>query len=541
MELGQNSLCVARVEEASTTMVNIPGVLAVASALRRPGILRPHISVHCRLPSLTQHLLRSTGTRCMRLAFVSSCSTRTTAWYALRLIQTRPYDDHLVPALQHSWEECKRIFGSENILLVSNSAGTRSDPHGIAAENVSSELGVPVLLHASKKPGKACAKQIVDYFDEMVQRGRHPDTIPHVLVVGDRTTTDVVLASRIGRLLSDDVRATDSDTAVSTDDAPRLPLCSSMLTTQLWAPEKLGTRFMRGTENRVLKALIRCGIPPGGGWRTRSHFVSPAWLQDLPEPVPATPPEPTPRSIVLSAVASCFPPRLVRFLRSFARIGLRFMRIRRISRGMRALRSGWRIMVQEVFRTVRKTRTASWSLLTNAPTEGWTSTWRTRRPTVFKDGMIPPMGSLRSGKRSRMFSTCTAAQVAERAPHERPVRRRTPQEAASHLPPSEPPMHTQRTSLFGIGLRQWLMALAALIILPTGFIGGIKLNDAITQWKGGDLSNEGHAENMEDFATPRERDAMAADMANDTAAETSKKIQEYVFHTNPDWSATTSS
>ena len=46
---------------------------------------------------------------------------------------------------------------------------------------------------------------------------------------------------------------------------------------------------------------------------------------------------------------------------------------------------------------------------------------------------------------------------------------------------------------------------------------------------------------MEDFATPRERDAMAADMANDTAAETSKKIQEYVFHTNPDWSATTSS
>ena len=477
----------------------------------------------------------------MRPAFVSWCLTRTTAWYGRRLTQTRPYDDHLVPALQHSWDECKRVFGSENILLVSNSAGTRSDPHGIAAENVSTELGVPVLLHASKKPGKACAKQVVDYFHEIVQRGRQPDTIPHVLVVGDRTTTDVVLASRIGSLLNDDVRTTDSDTAVSNDDAPRLPLCSSMLTTQLWAPEKLGTRFMRGTENRILQAIIRCGIPPGGGWRTRAHFASPAWLQDLPEPVPVTPPEPTPQSIVLSAVASCFPPRLVRFLRAFARLGLRFMRIRRISRGVRALRSGWRIMAQEVFRTVRKTRTASWSLLTNAPAEGWTSTWRTRRPTVFKDGMIPPMGQQRSGKHNRLFSSRPAVQAAERAPHERPVRRRTPQEAASHLPPSEPSVRAQRSGLFGIGWRQWLMALAALIILPSGFIGGIKLNDAITQWKEGDLSNKGHAESMEDFATPRERDAVAADMANDTAAEVSKKIQEYVHETNAGWSATTSS
>ena len=33
--------------------------------------------------------------------------------------------------IKGAWEECHQVFGKENILVVSNSAGTRLDPGGI--------------------------------------------------------------------------------------------------------------------------------------------------------------------------------------------------------------------------------------------------------------------------------------------------------------------------------------------------------------------------------------------------------------------------
>lgn len=499
-------------------MVNVPGVLGVASALIRPGILRPHITVQCTPSALTQPWRRSTGTKSMLPASDSLFSTRITAWYVHASPQTRPYEDHLVPALQRSWDECKQVFGSDNILLVSNSAGTRSDPRAIAAESVSSELGVPVLLHATKKPGKRCARQIVEHFRELIQRSREPDAVPHVLVVGDRITTDIVLASRIGGILRSQDRPMDSGVSVNLDAAPRLPLCTSMLTTQIWAPEKLGTRLMRGVEDNVLKALIRVGIPPDGGWRMRAKCVPPAWLRDLPKPLPVVPTEKTPTSIVLDAAASLLPLRPRKVLRGMGRLGLRLLHLRHVARLVRAIDSGWKSIFSEVFKSVRHTRALTWSFFTNAPTDTWASTWRSRRQNG--NGAVPPVGSLRSSKRSRMFSTCAAVRAGERPAHERPIARRAP--------PSPAPESPKRSGFLGISLRQWLMALGALIILPTGFIGGVKLNDAVARWRQGEPSEVGHAENMQDLALPAEREAEKADATNSTATQLSKRIQEYV-------------
>lgn len=95
-----------------------------------------------------------------------------------------------IPALvQAAWSEALRVFGPSNILVVSNSAGTRGDPAQLQAESVSHHLRVPVLLHAALKPSYTCATAALSAL---------PGLAPHELVVvGDRIFTDVVLAHRL--------------------------------------------------------------------------------------------------------------------------------------------------------------------------------------------------------------------------------------------------------------------------------------------------------------------------------------------------------
>ncbi|OCB91646.1 hypothetical protein A7U60_g1107 [Sanghuangporus baumii] len=93
---------------------------------------------------------------------------------------TIPYEDSLVPELKEAWEECKTVFGAENILV---------------AESVSHHLGVPVLRHGTMKPGYACISAIRTYFASL------PQPIPDsaLFIAGDRIFTDVILANRMCR------------------------------------------------------------------------------------------------------------------------------------------------------------------------------------------------------------------------------------------------------------------------------------------------------------------------------------------------------
>lgn len=78
---------------------------------------------------------------------------------------------------------------------MSNSSGTTSlDPHLTQAVALTEATNIPVLPHGTKKPG--CGPEIMEYFL------KHPETgvtkPEHVAVVGDRLTTDVMMANFMG-------------------------------------------------------------------------------------------------------------------------------------------------------------------------------------------------------------------------------------------------------------------------------------------------------------------------------------------------------
>ncbi|KAL5495636.1 hypothetical protein ACEPAI_1099 [Sanghuangporus weigelae] len=160
--------------------LNVPGLLAPFQLLFRPYLLLPSLVIK-DLRCLDFHVLYKAG---YRGAVIDKDNCLTI-----------PYEDSLVPELKDAWEECKTVFGAENILVVSNSAGTHLDPGGIEAESVSHHLGVPVLRHGTMKPGYACISAIRAYFASL------PQPIPDsaLFIVGDRIFTDVILANRMCR------------------------------------------------------------------------------------------------------------------------------------------------------------------------------------------------------------------------------------------------------------------------------------------------------------------------------------------------------
>nr|GAT56202.1 predicted protein [Mycena chlorophos] len=109
---------------------------------------------------------------------------------------TLPHRDELVPELQEAWDDCRKTFGDANVLIVSNSAGTKSDTGGVQAESVQRHLKAPVLFHSTVKPGYACIRGIQRYFGSL----RTPIQAEQLIVVGDRIFTDVVMANRMRHL-----------------------------------------------------------------------------------------------------------------------------------------------------------------------------------------------------------------------------------------------------------------------------------------------------------------------------------------------------
>ncbi|KAL8873654.1 MAG: hypothetical protein Q9174_000908 [Haloplaca sp. 1 TL-2023] len=81
-----------------------------------------------------------------------------------------------------------------HLLIVSNSAGTSSDPSYKEASLLSAATNIPVLHHSTKKPG--CGPQIIDYF--LNEPGSRVTSASQIAVVGDRLFTDVMLANLMG-------------------------------------------------------------------------------------------------------------------------------------------------------------------------------------------------------------------------------------------------------------------------------------------------------------------------------------------------------
>jgi len=105
-----------------------------------------------------------------------------------------PHADHVYEPYRTKFEELKRAYPGSRLLIVSNTAGTRSDPGYAQADILEKNTGVPVLRHNVKKPG--CHAEVLSYFRK---RQDLDITSPsQIAVVGDRMFTDVMTANMMG-------------------------------------------------------------------------------------------------------------------------------------------------------------------------------------------------------------------------------------------------------------------------------------------------------------------------------------------------------
>ncbi|EGF98118.1 uncharacterized protein MELLADRAFT_113823 [Melampsora larici-populina 98AG31] len=146
---------------------------------------------------------------------------------------TRAGDDRLIDELRHSWNDCLKTFGHENVLV---------------AEILTRKLNSTILIHDHPKPAKSVIHSIQSYFGGFDQKHNHsakvmirPDTklqnrtdqIPNLIVIGDRFSTDIILGTRLRERI------------------PQSGSVLTILTQSIWKPESYGTKLMRWCEDRI--------------------------------------------------------------------------------------------------------------------------------------------------------------------------------------------------------------------------------------------------------------------------------------------------
>ncbi|KAH7908106.1 mitochondrial PGP phosphatase-domain-containing protein [Hygrophoropsis aurantiaca] len=257
--------------------LNIPGLLVPLQLLWNPRLVVPHIVVK-DIRQLDFIALRKAGYK--------------GAVFDKDNCLTIPHQDQLVPELQEAWQECRAVFGPGNVLVVSNSAGTRSDTGEIQAESVSRHLGVPVLRHATLKPGYSCIAGIRAYFTSLpAVGGGHkaqlekmeigsashignegakdlndrdvgsPIRDDELVIVGDRIFTDVVMANRMAtHKRSSSANSTNPIIAVSSPHLQRPSGPLAIWTTGVWQKESM---TMRWCERKLVDLVRRRGWGAG--------------------------------------------------------------------------------------------------------------------------------------------------------------------------------------------------------------------------------------------------------------------------------------
>ena len=88
----------------------------------------------------------------------------------------------------------RRTYTTDGLLIVSNSAGSKSDPTGAEAKLLEKSTGIEVLRHPVKKPG--CWEEV---YRKLQSRPGLDLTHPsQIAVIGDRLMTDIMMANLIG-------------------------------------------------------------------------------------------------------------------------------------------------------------------------------------------------------------------------------------------------------------------------------------------------------------------------------------------------------
>jgi phosphatidylglycerophosphatase GEP4 len=155
--------------------INTKALLTLASVVRRPSLMVPHVS----LENVSQLSYAALKERCGIRAIIFDKDNTLTA----------PYGMAIHPDASQGLQDAKSVFG-ENVAIMSNSAGTLDDPGYEDARRIEEALGIPVIRHDEKKPGGL--EEVLAHF-QMVDPAE-------LCVVGDRLLTDIVFGNIYGML-----------------------------------------------------------------------------------------------------------------------------------------------------------------------------------------------------------------------------------------------------------------------------------------------------------------------------------------------------
>jgi phosphatidylglycerophosphatase GEP4 len=156
--------------------MNTKALLTLASVVRRPSLFVPHVA----LSNVSQLNYTALKEHCGIRAVIFDKDNTLTA----------PYGMEIHPHASRGLEMAKSVFGSANVAIMSNSAGTLDDPEYEDAIKIEAALGIAVIRHDQKKPGGL--PEVLEHF--------HIEDPTELCMVGDRLLTDVVFGNLHGML-----------------------------------------------------------------------------------------------------------------------------------------------------------------------------------------------------------------------------------------------------------------------------------------------------------------------------------------------------
>jgi len=160
---------------------NGKAILTLASILRRPSLIVPHVQVS-DISELNYNVLKKYVD-----AVVFDKDNTLTA----------PYENIVHKDAMKGLQSALEVFGSDRVAILSNSAGTLDDPKYDDAIEIEKAMGIQVIRHDEKKPGGL--NEVLNHFN--TEEGDNNITDPaRICVIGDRLLTDVVFGNLYGML-----------------------------------------------------------------------------------------------------------------------------------------------------------------------------------------------------------------------------------------------------------------------------------------------------------------------------------------------------
>eukprot|EP00578_Thalassiosira_sp_NH16_P018695 CAMPEP_0181083334 /NCGR_PEP_ID=MMETSP1071-20121207/4102_1 /TAXON_ID=35127 /ORGANISM="Thalassiosira sp., Strain NH16" /LENGTH=237 /DNA_ID=CAMNT_0023164985 /DNA_START=33 /DNA_END=746 /DNA_ORIENTATION=- len=157
--------------------VNMKALTTLASVVRRPYLMAPHVFV----PNISDVNYQALRDHCGIKAVMFDKDNTLTA----------PYENSLHPLAKFGLQSALDTFGRDNVAILSNSAGTNDDPGFVDGKEIEEALGIAVIKHSEKKPGGL--NEVMDHFPNV-------DDASQLCMVGDRLLTDIVFGNLHGML-----------------------------------------------------------------------------------------------------------------------------------------------------------------------------------------------------------------------------------------------------------------------------------------------------------------------------------------------------